>query len=89
MLTFESPAALRSFFTDKRLGLLHAIREHQPTSIKELATQVGRDLKNVNAEVHYLERLGLVELGTEHAAGSKGRKAPRVVCDEIELRIAL
>ena len=86
---FESAAALRNFFSDRRLELLRAIREHQPRSIKELAELVGRDLKNVNAEVHYLAQLGLVELATERGPGGKGRKAPRVVCDEIELRIPL
>lgn len=86
---FESAAALRHFFSDRRLELLRAIRKHRPRSIKELAQLVGRDLKNVNAEVHYLAQLGFVELETERGAGAKGRKAPRVVCDEIELRIPL
>jgi predicted transcriptional regulator len=88
-LTFENAAALRSFFSDRRLELLRAIRTHRPRSIKALAEQVGRDLKNVNAEVHYLARLGLVELTTDSGTGAKGRKAPRVLCDEIEVRIPL
>jgi predicted transcriptional regulator len=89
LLYFESAAALRNFFSDRRLELLRAIRQQRPRSIKELAGHVGRDIKNVNAEVHYLAQLGLVELGTESGPGTKGRKAPRVVCDEIELRIPL
>ncbi|MBI4517859.1 MAG: hypothetical protein HY699_18790 [Deltaproteobacteria bacterium] len=88
-LTFENAAALRHFFSDKRLELLRAIREHRPRSIKALAECVGRDFKNVSAEVHYLSRLGLVELGKETGAGTKGRRAPRVACDRIELRISL
>jgi predicted transcriptional regulator len=86
---FESAAAVRNFFSDRRLELLRAIREYRPRSIKQLAELVGRDLKNVNDEVHYLTRLGLVELEAEHGVASKGRKAPRVVCDELELRIPL
>ena len=88
-VSFESAAALRSFFSDRRLELLRAIRAHRPGSLKELAALVKRDLKNVNSEVHYLEQLGFVELTTERGPGAKGRKAPRVICDEIELRIAL
>ena len=88
-LYFENAAALRTFFSDRRLELLRAIRRYDPRSIKELAGRVGRDLKNVNAEVHYLAQLGLVELESERGSGTKGRKAPRVVCDEIELHIPL
>jgi len=88
-LYFEDAAALRTFFSDRRLELLRAIRRYYPRSIKELAGRVGRDLKNVNAEVHYLAQLGLVELEAEGGSGTKGRKAPRVVCDEIELHIPL
>jgi predicted transcriptional regulator len=88
-LTFENAAALRHFFSDRRLELLHAIREYRPRSIKELAERVGRDFKNVNADVHYLARLGLVELAREDGSGAKGRKAPRVLCDEIEVRIPI
>jgi predicted transcriptional regulator len=88
-LYFENAAALRSFFSDRRLELLRAIRQHHPRSIQELATLVGRDFKNVNADVHYLAQLGLVELETESGSGTKGRKAPRVPCDEIELHIPL
>src|SRR3989304_2948724 len=86
-LCFENAAAVRNFFSDRRLEVLRAIRHREPRSIKELADHLGRDLKNVNAEVHYLVQLGLVELEAESGPGSKGRKAPRVVCDEIELNI--
>lgn len=88
-LYFENAAALRRFFSDRRLELLRAIRRHHPRSIKELATLVNRDFKNVNADVHYLVQLGLVELERERGSGSRGRKAPRVACDEIELHIPL
>ena len=88
-LYFENAAALRNFFSDRRLELLRAIRQHRPRSIKELATRVGRDLKNVNADIHYLAQLGLVELESESGPGTKGRKTPRVACDEIELHIPL
>ncbi len=88
-LYFEDAAALRNFFSDRRLELLRAIRHHHPRSIKELAERVGRDLKNVNADIHYLAQLGLVELEAESGPRTKGRKAPRVLCDEIELHIPL
>src|ERR1700687_2299532 len=88
-LYFENAAALRNFFSARGFELRRAIRRHEPQSIKELAERVKRDFKNVYSDVQYLARLGLVELGTERAAGTKGRKTPRVVCDQIELRIRL
>ena len=88
-LYFENAAALRNFLSDRRLELLRAIRHHRPRSIKALATLVGRDLKNVSADIHYLATLGLVELEPETGPGAKGRKTPRVACDQIELHIPL
>jgi predicted transcriptional regulator len=89
LLCFENAAAIRKFFSDRRFELLRAIRSHQPRSIEDLAEHLGRDLKHVNSEVRYLVRLGIVELNAERGRGKKGRKAPRVICDEIELHIPI
>lgn len=58
---FVSVEAMRQVLTEPRLTLLHTIRLHHPRSIAKLAKLVGRDFKNVRADVRVLSELGLVE----------------------------
>lgn len=89
-LYFTSLEELRQVLTDRRLDLLRLIRKEQPGSIKALATLAGRDLKNVNADVHLLARLGLLELEEEKAhSQQRGRKSPRVSYAAVSVEIAL
>lgn len=89
-LYFTSLEELRQVLTDKRLELLRLIHAQKPPSIKELAALARRDFKNVNADVHLLARLGLLEL-TEEKAGPKrrGRKPPRVPYAAVSVEIPL
>jgi predicted transcriptional regulator len=89
-LYFTSLEELRQVLTDRRLELLRIIHKEQPASIKALAALAGRDLKNVNADVHLLARLGLIDL-TEEKAGPqrRGRKPPRVPYAAVSVEIAL
>src|SRR5215510_5932891 len=66
-LYFTSLGELRQVLTDRRLELLRLIHKEQPGSINALATLAGRDLKNVNADVHLLARLGFLDLAEEKA----------------------
>ena len=61
-LYFTSIDELRQVLTDKRLEFLRLIHSEKPGSIKELAAIAKRDFKNVNADVHLLSRLGLLNL---------------------------
>ena len=89
-LCFTSLEELRQVLTDKRLALLRLIHAQEPNSIKALAVLAKRDLKNVNADVHLLARLGLLNL-TEERAGPKrrGRKPPRVPYAAVSVEIPL
>ncbi len=89
-LYFTSLEELRQVLTDKRLELLRLIHAQKPPSIKGLAALARRDFKNVNADVHLLARLGLLEL-TEERAGPKrrGRKPPRVPYAAVSVEIPL
>ena len=89
-LYFTSLEELRQVLTDKRLELLRLIHAQKPPSIKGLAALAKRDFKNVNADVHLLARLGLLEL-TEERAGPKrrGRKPPRVPYAAVSVEIPL
>lgn len=89
-LYFTSLEELRQVLTDRRLDLLRLIRKEKPDSIKSLATLAARDWKNVNADVHLLARLGLLDL-TEEKTGPqrRGRKSPRVPYATVSVEIAL
>ena len=89
-LYFTSLEELRQVLTDRRLELLRLIHKERPDSIKALATLAGRDLKNVNADVHLLARLGLLDLAEEKAGPQRrGRKPPRVPYAAVSVEIAL
>lgn len=60
---FTSLEAVRTLLTDKRLELLHLIREHSPRSINQLASIADRDFKNVHTDIMLLKSYGLVQLG--------------------------
>ena len=86
-LYFETVEDLRRILTDKRFDLLLTITQRHPGSVRELADQLGRDYKNVSADVNLLRQLGLVEL--EERGGRGGPKIPLVPYDEIQVTIAL
>ena len=89
-LYFTSLEELRQVLTDRRLELLRLIHKERPDSIKALATLAGRDLKNVNADVHLLARLGLLDLAEEKTGPQRrGRKPPRVPYAAVSVEIAL
>jgi len=84
---FTSLEAARKVLTPKRLQLLRVIRQGRPDSVYQLAQLVGRDFKNVHADVQALAAYGLISLKKTQA----GRRSivPRVPFSAIELRIAV
>jgi predicted transcriptional regulator len=84
---FTSLEAARKVLTPKRLQLLHVIRQGRPDSVSQLARLVGRDFKNVHADVQALAAYGLVAL-TKTQAGRR-TTVPRVPFSAIEFRIAV
>ena len=86
---FTSIEAARNFLTRERLALLRVIRARHPRSIYELAKIADRDLKNVQQDVHLLERHGLIRF-TEKRRGRKSKiKVPEAPFEEIALKIAI
>ena len=59
---FTSLEAVRNLLTEKRLELLHLIRQHSPKSISEVAKISGRNFKNVHTDLKILQGYGLVEI---------------------------
>lgn len=86
-VSFENLDTLRKFLTGKRLGLLHAIKQHQPESIYALAKILHRDLKNVNDDLKILEDLGLVSLQHQHEGREKVK--PQLLSEKVQVEIAI
>ena len=86
---FTSLEAARNLLTPRRLGLLRAIRKQKPQSIYQLATIVGRNLKNVQTDLQLLEQYGLVTLSESRSPANRRIKVPRVPSNEISLKIAI
>lgn len=72
---FTSLEAVRGILTERRLALLHLIKEKKPESINQLAKLADRDFKNVHADIALLERYGLVRVqATAGRKKTEGRK---------------
>jgi predicted transcriptional regulator len=79
-LAFESWSALARRLTDKGMELLHDIRRHEVRSVRALAKLLGRDCRNVHADVQVLAAAGLPD------TANGGMRADY---DVIETRIAI
>ncbi len=84
---FTSLEAIRKVLTEKRLELLHVIKEQEPDSVYELAKILKRDIKNVNDDLELLKDIGLVSI--TKARKGRGRVIPRVNYDKIQLEIGV
>ncbi|CUS39379.1 HVO_A0114 family putative DNA-binding protein [Candidatus Nitrospira nitrificans] len=84
---FVSVEAMRQVLTPSRLALLHLIRTRRPRSIAALAKLIGRNFKNVHADVKLLADLGLVHL--EPGAHLRDAVTPTVPYERIQFEIAV
>jgi predicted transcriptional regulator len=64
-LSFESLPLMLRTLTPARWDLLAVLRQVGKTSIRELATTLERDYKNVHTDVSKLIELGLIERTSE------------------------
>lgn len=84
---FENLHAFRRALTDRRLEMLHVIKEKHPSSVYELAKILDRNIKNVTMDVEYLKEIGLVEI--KRSKEKRERVIPEVNYDVIELQVAV
>lgn len=61
-VTFPNETLLARTFNERTYTLLRIIRDEDPTSIRETARLVGRDVKNVHEELTQLEAMGVIRL---------------------------
>ena len=59
-VTFLALESLLSTLSPRRLELLRHVRQHGAANIRELATAIGRDYKNVYQDVEALKSVGLL-----------------------------
>ncbi|WP_135825615.1 HVO_A0114 family putative DNA-binding protein [Halorussus ruber] len=84
VLSLPDEEALDRVLSPKNLELLRTTVNEEPTSVRELARAVERDVKNVSTAVNELAELGVLELEQDGRA-----KRPVVWYDEIEVRYSL
>ncbi len=84
---FENLEAFRRVLTERRLEMLHVIKEKHPSSVYELAKMLDRNIKNVTMDLEYLKEIGLVE--TKRSKEKRERVIPEVNYDVIELQVAV
>lgn len=84
VLSLPDEAALERLVRARNLELLRTIATAEPESVRDLARQVDRDVKNVSTALADLEELGLVRF--EQAGRAK---RPIVWYDEIDIDIPL
>ena len=82
---FENLDAMRRVLTEKRLEILHVIKETHPSSVYELTKILQRDITNVIDDLNYLSELGLV--GLKKSKQGKEKTIPTVDYDKILLEI--
>jgi predicted transcriptional regulator len=83
-LSVTDDATLSRIFDETTLGLLRAIATHEPSSMRETARLVERDVKDVSRQLHELAEIGVIEI--EQAGQSK---RPTMPYDEITLRFPI
>lgn len=81
-VSLPSEERLNEVLSPKRVELVRAVRREEPSSMRELARVVERDIRQVSDDVNELASLGLIELVEEGRA-----KRPVVPYDEIDVRI--
>jgi len=82
VLNFASYAELSRLLSPKNLELLETIAEHEPESIREAATLVDRDYKQVHRNLTELDAIGVIEF----EGGEPGSaKAPTLAYDGLEI----
>ena len=67
---------------------MRTIQTRRPGSLYALAKMVSRDFKNVQEDIAILQRLGLMRISRK-ARGKRKVKVPRVLFEEIALKIAI
>lgn len=83
-LFFEDLKMFRKVLTEKRQELIQEIMERPPDSIRDLAKNLDRGVREVHEDVHLLKKYKILTLEEN---GNK--KKPRIPYDKIHIEIDL
>ncbi|WP_231183486.1 hypothetical protein [Haladaptatus sp. DYF46] len=84
VLSLQDEADLQRLFSDKNLELLRTIRQQEPSSMREAARLVDRDIKDVSRNLNELAELNVIEFVQEGRS-----KRPVVNYDEFDIHVRL
>lgn len=84
VLSLPDEEMLERVLTAKNIELLRTIAAERPSSIRELARLVDRDVKNVSTALSRLEEIGLIKFDRSGQA-----KQPTVWYNEVKIDIPL
>ncbi len=82
VISFPDWNTMARVISSPRLEILAAISSAQPKSISALARLLGRDFKNVQADVQFLASAGLIDL---QKGGVRNSLVPRARFEKIEI----
>jgi predicted transcriptional regulator len=87
---FQSLETMAQVLSTKNRELLALIRKSRPESLAKLAEISGRAVPNLSRTLRTMERYGLVQLDeTPDKRSGRARIQPRVLVDELELRLSV
>ena len=84
VLILHSLKELANLLTPGRIEILETIKREQPSSIRDLAKKVGRDIRNVYIDVEKLQAYGFLTLEEKN-----GRKVPIISYDRIKVDLPI
>ncbi len=82
---FTSTESFAKVLSAGNRKLLRVIAERAPQSLDELAQMTGKAKSNLSRTLRTMESYGLVQL----ERGERGRIAPRILFDRVELELPL
>lgn len=74
--------------TNERIRLLSVVRKKKPSSLYQLAAELGKDMKTVHTDARMLSEFGLLSL-EKHIEGGRECLRPTVTHRKITLEIAV
>jgi predicted transcriptional regulator len=83
-IAVSSIEELNKLLSPKKIQILNFLKENKVSSINELARKLGRDYKNVYTDLKLFEKLGIIRFEKEN-----GKLIPKVLYDEIEVKVPL
>ncbi len=71
VLCFADLSMVSKVLSTERLRIIQTIRKNKPTSVNQLAQMLERSQANVHKDVHYLAKLGILDLKKIRKPGKK------------------